>query len=509
MKAKPSNYATNYAMIVSCALAGLLVAGCAQQQQRGRYHPSTAVTPAPAPAAEPAPAPMAKTTCADPTGGLIRMNKTMPAEVSLGSEFMAELRLTAQACAANVVVRDTVPANASYVRSEPAATVSGNQLSWPIGDLESGDTREIKLWLKAEQEGMIVNCASVSADPRTCAATRVVHPAILLTKSAPTEVLICDPIPVTLVVKNSGSSQLTDVKVSDPLPDGLTSDGKSSLAFDAGTLGPGESKEFKFNAMASKTGEFANKATASSTQGVNAEASATTVVREPVLTVACTAPDKRYMGRPFEVTFTVGNKGDTAAAGTVLEVPVPEGLTVQSASNGGQTAGNKISWDLGSLAKDGSQNVSATFVAPNAGTFQFSPTAKGACAKPVTSSCQTLVVGVPAILLEKSDDPDPVGIGETTTYTVKITNQGTADDNNVRVVVTVGAELVPVSATGDGAISGQTVTFPAVPRLAPKEAVTYKVVAKGVKAGDARTHFELTSDMLTSPVTAEESTHVY
>jgi hypothetical protein len=53
------------------------------------------------------------------------------------------------------------------------------------------------------------------------------------------------------------------------------------------------------------------------------------------------------------------------------------------------------------------------------------------------------------------------------------------------------------------------VTFPPVPRLAPKEAVTYKVVAKGVKAGDGRTKFELNSDMLTSPVTAEESTHVY
>ena len=45
------------------------------------------------------------------------------------------------------------------------------------------------------------------------------------------------------------------------MPDGLTSDGKSSLAFDAGNLAPGESKEFKFNAMASKTGEFVNKAT--------------------------------------------------------------------------------------------------------------------------------------------------------------------------------------------------------------------------------------------------------
>ena len=114
-----------------------------------------------------------------------------------------------------------------------------------------------------------------------------------------------------------------------------------------------------------------------------------------------------------------------------------------------------------------------------------------------------------AILLEKADDPDPVGIGETTTYTVKITNQGSADDNNVKMVVTIAPELTPVSATGNGAISGQTVTFPAVPKLAPKEAVTYKIVAKGAKAGDGRTRFELNSDMLTSPVIAEESTHVY
>jgi uncharacterized repeat protein (TIGR01451 family) len=437
------------------------------------------------------------------------MSKTMPPEVAMGSEFMAELRLTAQACAANVVVRDTVPASASYVRSEPAATVDGKQLSWPIGDLESGDSRDIKLWLKAEQEGTIVNCASVSADPRTCAATHVVHPAIELTKQAPAEVVICDAIPMTVTVKNTGSSGLSAVKVSDALPEGLTSEGKSSLAFDVGNLAPGESKELKFNAAASKTGEFVNKATVATAQGVSAEASAKTVVREPVLTVACTAPEQRYMGRPFDVEFTVGNTGDTAAVGTALEVAVPEGLTVKSAANSGQVAGNKISWDLGSLAANASQKVSATFVAPNGGNFQFSPAAKGTCAKLVSSSCQTRVVGVAAILLEKADDPDPVGVGETTTYTVKITNQGSADDNNVRMVVIIADELVPVSATSDGAISGQTVTFPAVPRLAPKEAVTYKIVAKGAKAGDGRTRFELNSDMLSSPVTAQESTHVY
>jgi uncharacterized repeat protein (TIGR01451 family) len=501
MKKKPGNYT----MIASCVLASLVLAGCAQQQQRGKYRPAAASTPALV--EEKAPQP--KVTCADATGGLIKMNKTMPSEVVLGSEFTTELHLVAQACAANVVVRDTVPASASYVRSEPPATADGKQLSWQIGDLEAGEARDIKLILKADQEGTITDCASVSAAPRTCAATKVVNPAIQLTKTAPAEVLICDPIPMTVTVRNTGSSALTAVKVSDPLPEGLTSDGKNILGFDAGNLAPGEAKEFKFNALAAKTGEFANKATVTCAQGVTANASSKTVVREPVLTVACTAPEQRYMGRPFDVSFVVGNTGDTDAAGTILEVPVPNGLTAKSATRGGQVSPTKISWDLGSVAVKASQTVSANFVAPNAGSFQFSPIAKGSCAKQVASSCATRVVGVPAILLEKSDDPDPVGLGETTTYTVKVTNQGSADDNNVKMVVTIAPELAPVSATGDGSISGQTVTFPPLPKLAPKEAVTYKIVAKGVKAGDGRTRFELTSDMLTSPVTAEESTHVY
>ena len=139
---------------------------------------------------------------------------------------MAELHLTAQACAANVVVRDTVPGNATYVRSEPAATVDGKQLTWQIGDLDSGASRDLKVWLKADKEGTIVNCASVSADPRTCAATHVVRPAIQLVKTAPAEVVICDPIPMTLTVKNAGSSTLTAVKVQDTLPQGLTSGGQ-------------------------------------------------------------------------------------------------------------------------------------------------------------------------------------------------------------------------------------------------------------------------------------------
>ena len=124
------------------------------------------------------------------------------------------------------------------------------------------------------------------------------------------------------------------------------------------------------------------------------------------------------------------------------------------------------------------------------------------------SSCETVVAGIPAILLEKSDGPDPVAIGDTTTYTVKVTNQGTADDSDVQVTVTIAPELAPVS-SAEGKIDGQVVTLPVIPKLAAKAAVTYKIVAKGVSAGDGHTKFTLTSDVLASPLNAEESTTVY
>ncbi len=397
--------------------------------------------------------------------------------------------------------------NATYLRSEPAATVDGDRLIWKLGDMDGGQTINAKIWFKAVKEGTIVNCATVSADPRVCGATRVVNPAIELTKSEPKDVIACDPIPVTLVVKNTGSSQLTGVKVSDSLPAGLTSDGKSSLVFDAGSLAPGESKEINFMALGAGPGSYVNSANVTSDQGVRADASASTAVHQPVLTIACAAPEQQFIGRKFDVCYTISNTGDAPAAGSTLVVTVPAGITVSSAGNG-QVNNGGIAFDLGRIEAGGSQKVCATFVSATGGTFQFSGSTKGACAQVATTSCTTKVVGISAILLEKADDPDPVAVGDTTTYTVKVTNQGSADDSNVQIVVTIAPELVPIS-TSDGTISGQTLTLPLVPTLGAKQAVSYKIVAKGVKAGDGHTKFTLSSAMLTSPITAEESTTVY
>ena len=133
-----------------------------------------------------------------------------------------------------------------------------------------------------------------------------------------------------------------------------------------------------------------------------------------------------------------------------------------------------------------------------------------ACANTASSTCETKVVGTPAILLEKSVNPDPVAVGKMTTYTIKATNQGSTDDSNVRLSVVFDAELAPVNGDQPSAsIQGQKVSFPAVPILGAQQALTYKVVAKGMTPGNAHARFYLSSANVTTPISAEEITKVY
>jgi uncharacterized repeat protein (TIGR01451 family) len=226
------------------------------------------------------------------------------------------------------------------------------------------------------------------------------------------------------------------------------------------------------------------------------------------LAVDCSVPEKIISGRKMEVCLTVHNTGNIVEPKAVVTLQVPANTVVTATTDGGIVTNNSVRWEISGLTPDSKKEVCMMLKTSQPGTLVFNSTAASASVPPVESSCQTAVVGVPAILLEKADDPDPVSIGDTTTYTVKVTNQGTADDSNVQVIVTIAPELAPVSSS-EGTIDGQTVTLPAVPILATKQSVTYTIVAKGIYVGDGHTKFTLSSDVLKSPIFAEESTHVY
>ena len=64
-----------------------------------------------------------------------------------------------------------------------------------------------------------------------------------------------------------------------------------------------------------------------------------------MLAITCKAREEQYLGRPFDVCFTVSNSGDAAATGNeAVSLPIPAGLTASSATAGGQISGGNVVW---------------------------------------------------------------------------------------------------------------------------------------------------------------------
>lgn len=229
---------------------------------------------------------------------------------------------------------------------------------------------------------------------------------------------------------------------------------------------------------------------------------------KPGLAIDCAMPERVLAGRKFQACLTVRNTGDAAEPAAFVNFPLPADAELTALTSGGIITNNSILWRLPELAPAADKQLCAEFQTRRPAKLDFTATASSDRVALVATACQTVVAGISAILLEKSDDPDPVAVGDTTTYTVKVTNQGNGYDTNVRVVVNIAPELAPVSVS-EGSIDGQTVMLPVVTVLAPKQAVSWTIVAKGVSTGDGHTQFVLVSDTLKSPVNAEESTTVY
>ncbi len=453
-----------------------------------------------------------------PTGvqghdGLL-LEKIVPAEVMVGQPFNYEYRvinLTSYPIH-QVVVMDRVTDNFKMTEADPNPNnVSGGVATWNIGEMGARETRTIKVRGTAPEEGTITTCGWATYSPILCEPIKVVKADLQIVKEGPSEVIICDPIPYTIRVTNTGSSVLTGVRVTDEMDAGISANGSQSAAFDIGTLRPGESRQFNLTANASRTGEFTNVAKVTSAQGVDGEDSVTTVVKAPSLSIACSADEERFVGRPIQVCFTVTNSGNAPSANTVVELPVPAGSSFRGASSGGSLVGNKVVWNLGTLAVDANKEVCANFVGTQVGNLTFNGTVNGGCADAARTACSTKVSGIPAVLLEVIDIDDPIEVGANETYEIVVTNQGSADDTNIKIVCTLEDSQQFVSAGGatQGSANGQVIEFAPLASLGAKQKASWRVVVKAVKAGDIRFSVRMTTDQTTRPVEENESTHQY
>ena len=440
--------------------------------------------------------------------GLVTLVKSVPAQVGLGETYDYDLIVTALEDSGNIIVTDTIPDGATYVRSEPPGSLDGNTLTWKYPVMHRGDINKIKVWLKADREGELTGCATITAVPRKCVTTIVGKATLEIQKSGPETALLGADVPYKVLVTNKGNTAAKNVVVTDVFPDGLTyASGQKEVSVDMGDIAPNQAKTFTINLKAARRGSFVNTATATSSNAARVVAEARTTVVQPGLKIVKTGDREQFLTRRANYEVLISNTGDTTLTGVVVTDNAPPETSLVSAE-GAAVSGNTATWTVGILKAGEERKFNVVLMARSAGTFANTATINADGGLRATSAASTVWRGVSALLLEKSDDPDPIQIGETTTYTVRVTNQGSADETNIGVTVLFPKELVPVSAAG-GKVEGQTVTFPNVPRLASKQAVQYTIKAKGVAEGDARVKFSLTADGLRTPVNAEESTRIF
>jgi uncharacterized repeat protein (TIGR01451 family) len=448
-----------------------------------------------------------KTSSEDRTWGLIRLGESMPAEATLGGEFVVDLSLTAQGSAANVVLRDIIPVNASYVRSEPAAKVEGVQLVWELGNLDAGQTLSARIWFKAEQEGAVVNCATVTANPRVCGTTVVGRPVIAMDKSGPETAVLGTDVTFDIVVKNTGTGTVRNVVVTDPVPAGMShASGKSELSLDVGDLAPGQAKSLAVTFKANQRGQVCNTATAQSSNAGKVSKNACTLILAPGLKVEKSGTKEQILGRNADYEIVVTNPGDTTLRNVVVSDRTATETSIVAAP-GATLTGNKATWKIDELKPGAKHSVSIKLTSKVAGTHCNTVTVSSGGLSDSAQAC-TLWKGMAAVLLEVADDPDPIQVGESTTYTIRVVNQGSADVHNLKIMARFADQIVPFS-TAQGSISGKIVSFPAMAALGAKQTLTYTISVKGGSTGDSRNKVTLTCEELKTPVEEEESTTVY
>lgn len=509
-------------LFVAAGAAVLFSTGCTKTRKSAATTQASATTQslfAPPPTVTSA-AGMVRGSMAYPTGdprtSALVLEKAVPAEVIANKpyEYLLTVSNVSTTKLDNVVIHETLPAGLKLGDKVEGAAMSlaNGKAAITVGTLEPGASKTIKVPATATAAGAVTNCASVTYDSALCMNVNVVAPALALTKSFPADVLVCDAVPLKFTLTNNGSGTARNVKLVDKLPEGMTTaDGKNEINLVVGDIAAGQTKPVEVNVKLAKTGEYTSTATATAEDGLKAEASAKLAAHQPVLVVEKTGPTKQYVGVPFTYDIKVTNKGDADAKETVVTDVLPAGLTATEASEGGRITGGKVEWKLGALAKGASRELKLTVRGTETTTARNTVTAQAVCATVASVSAETQLVGIPAILLEVKDSPDPVVVGATTTYTIAVTNQGSAVATNVKLMGTLENQMEFVSAKGDtnSKAEGQTVTFDPLATLAPKATATWTVVVKASAEGDVRFKTTLTSDQLSRPVEELESTTFY
>jgi uncharacterized repeat protein (TIGR01451 family) len=278
--------------------------------------------------------------------------------------------------ASGVIIRDTLPANATFVSASSGCTESAGVVTCNVGDLASGASVSREIAVRPTAPGALNNEATVTsdtADPNegndTATATTQVNAAELsISKTdSPDPVTYGNDLTYEVSVNNNGPASATNVQVTGRLPNNVTTfiSASDGCTYDAGNhrvtcgLGtinssdPAVTRQIVVSPTAAAVGTtLTNRATISSPNDpTDSTAIATTQVIAAALWITKTdSEDPVFAGENFTYIIEVENVGTADATNVQVTDPLPNDVTFVSAPDCDYDAtDHRVTCDLGTM----------------------------------------------------------------------------------------------------------------------------------------------------------------
>lgn len=422
---------------------------------------------------------------------------------------------TTEAKAHNVIVRCPVPRGAKLVKSLPQPNVEAKDkdLEWHLDTLDPRASRQIEVVFKPDDDTTEISVvAKVQIEHGRFVTTKIANPTLEMKKTGPPQGVLHDPMMYKIVVTNPGKVPVTDIQIVDQLAEGLeyvqeTSNGAVPVSkvgpapnqrtWTLGTLKPKETRTLEYRVMPRKTGEWISEAVATAT-GVQIKAGCNTVVQEAKIALQVSGPanEKSMANAATPYLVQVHNTGSATLHNLRVSCSFPAELRVAKASSGGQMFRDAVQWVLPKLGPNESKELSVSLIAPSAGIREIVVSARGDKGLEQRKKLPTSFEGI-AALNWQTEGTAVAAPGQEIVYTITVKNPGSAPAKNVKIVADLPAQVEfrqaqPAFQRGQGGIFFNPIEIPA------KETVTFKVVAVAKKAGEARFHFEMTAEGMSS-----------
>jgi len=450
----------------------------------------------------------------------LAVEKRGPREIQVGktARFEILVRNVGSAIANEVILRDSVPFGTALVATTPPATPAGVQgapgeLVWLLGTLPPGGQARVAVDLMPMTEGDVGSVASVSFRADASVRSRATRPALEIRVEPPSPVLVGLDSRLSISVSNPGSGVATGVVLEGLLPDGLAHRAGRELEFDVGSLPPGESRTIDLVLATTGPGVHGLKLVARADGQIEVAETVKVAVTAPTLELAVQMPSRRYLQRPATCTIAMTNAGTAPAIGVELAAQLPPGMKFVRANNAGyyEERTHRVLWNLEELPAAETGEVEMVVMPIALGPQKIVAAARTTAGLSDQKAHTVEVEGLAALAFEVADSEDPIEVGGTSEYVIRVGNQGTKPASGVRVVATLLGDMEPVDARGPSPhrVDNLTISFEPLAKLAPSEEALYRIRVRGRREGDQRVQVQLTSDDQPAPITKEEITRVY